>query len=89
MLTHGILRAFRDGVHLYGQPPWGQSQVFQVAQLRADGIHCLESAGTELVDLKVVRVTGAAFSSITVDQLLCAPLFAITLLHYYTITLLH
>ena len=53
VLTHGILRAFRDGVHLYGQPPWGQSQVFQVAQLRADDIHCLESAGTELVDLKV------------------------------------
>ena len=48
VLTHEIPPAFRDVVHLllYRQPPLGQSRVCQVAQLRTDGIHCRESAGT-------------------------------------------
>ena len=34
--------------------PSGQSRVYRVTQLRADGVHCRESAGTGPVDLKVV-----------------------------------
>ena len=29
---------FRDGVHLYRQPPSGQSRVYRITQLRADGV---------------------------------------------------
>ena len=32
--------------HLYRQPPSSQSRDYWVAQLRADGVHCRESAGT-------------------------------------------
>ena len=41
--------------------PSGRSRVYRVTQLRTDGIHCRESAGTGLVVLKVVPVTGVAF----------------------------
>ena len=41
----------------------GQSRVHRVTQLRIDDVHCRESAGTGLVNLKVVPVTGAAFAS--------------------------
>ena len=58
VLTHGIPPAFRDAVHIN---PSGQSRVNRVAQLRTDGVHCRESAGTGPVVLQVVRVTGAAF----------------------------
>ena len=34
--------------------PWGQSRVYRVTQLRTDGVHCRESAGTGPVNLKVV-----------------------------------
>ena len=34
--------------------PSGQSRVYRVAQLRADGVHCRESTGTGPVNLKVV-----------------------------------
>ena len=34
--------------------PLGQSRVYRVTQLRTDGVHCRESAGTGLVNLKVV-----------------------------------
>ena len=34
--------------------PSGQSRVYRVAQLRTDGVHCRESAGTWPVNLKVV-----------------------------------
>ena len=71
--------AFRGGVHLffylYRHPPSGQSRVYRVTQLRTDGQHCRESAGTRPVVLKMVSVTGAAFSGITMDQLICASLF--------------
>ena len=33
--------------------PSGQSRVYRVAQLRIDGVHCRESAGTGPVSLKV------------------------------------
>ena len=62
--------AFRDGVivHLYHQPPSGRSLVYKVTQLRTDVVHCRESAGTGPVVLKVLRVTGAVFSGIPMDQ---------------------
>ena len=44
-------------------------------QLRTDDVHCRESAGTGSVVLKVVSVTGAAFSGFTMDQLMAASLF--------------
>ena len=46
--------------------------MYWVTQLRTDGVHCRESAGTGSVVLNVVPVTGAAFSGITIDQLVCA-----------------
>ena len=51
-----------------------QSRVYRVAQLRADGVHCRESAGTGPIILKVVAVTGAAILEVTMDQLMCASL---------------
>ena len=67
VLTRVIYPAFHDGVHIiYSQPPLGQSRVHEVMQLRTDGVHCRESAGT---------VTGAAFSGITLDHFVCASLF--------------
>ena len=46
-----------DGVHLFflnRYTPSGQSRVYRVTQLRIDGVHCRESAGTGPVNLKVV-----------------------------------
>jgi len=40
---------------LNSHTPSGQSQVHQVTQLRTDGIHCRESAGTGPLNLKVVQ----------------------------------
>ena len=77
-LLTGIPPACRDGVHiLYRQPPSGQSRVDRTTQLRTDGVHCRDSAGTGPVDVKIVRVAGAAFSDITIDQFLW-PLFSHT-----------
>ena len=42
--------------------------------MRTDGVHCRESDGTEPVVLKLVPVTGAAFSGVTMDHLMW-PLF--------------
>ena len=56
-ITHGIPPEFRGGVHLYIQnrhTPSGQSRVYRVTQLRTDGVHCRESAGTGPVNLKIV-----------------------------------
>ena len=52
--------AFRDGVHVYHQPPSGQSRVCRVTQLLTGGVLCPESIGIGPVVLKVVPVTGAA-----------------------------
>ena len=56
--THGIILAFRDGVHIQRQPPSGHSRVYQTTQLRIDGVHCLESAGKGPV-VKVVPAKSA------------------------------
>ena len=47
-------------MYLHGHTPSGKSLVFRVTQLRTDGVHCRESAGTGPVALKVVPVTVAA-----------------------------
>ena len=44
----------RPFIHLNSHTPSGQSRVYQVKQLRTDGVHCRESAGTGPVNLKVV-----------------------------------
>ena len=56
MLTYyGIPPEFRGDVHLWNRhTPSGQSRVYRVTQLRTDGVHCRESAGTGPVNLKVV-----------------------------------
>ena len=79
VLTHGIIPDFRSGVRLF-IPPSSHPQVCQVTQLHNDGVHCRESAGTGPVVLKVVPVTGAAFSGFTMDQIMCASLFLYSLM---------
>ena len=79
MLTRdGIPPDFRGGVHTFiyrhNISP-GESRVHRATQLRTDGVHCRESAGTELIVLKVVSETGAAILQVTLDQLMCASLF--------------
>ena len=57
VLTYGIPPEFRGGVHLFilnRHTPSGLSRVYRVTQLRIDGVHCRESAGTGPVNLKVV-----------------------------------
>ena len=63
VLTYGIPPEFRGGVYLFiyiylfiynRHTPSGQSRVHRVTQLRTDGVHCRESAGTGAVNLKVV-----------------------------------
>ena len=46
--------------NIHSQALSSQSRVYRIAQLRADSVHCRESAGTGPVALKVVRVTAAA-----------------------------
>ena len=55
---------------------YGQLRVYLVTTLRTDHVHCRGAASAEPVVLKVVPVTGAAFSGFTMDQLLCASLFS-------------
>ena len=55
--------------------PSGQSRVYRVMQLRTDCVDCRVSVGTGPVVLKVVRVTGAAFSS-PWTKYFCTPLFS-------------
>ena len=84
VLTHGIPPDFRGGVHFFiliHHTPSSQSRIYRVTQLRIDGVHCRESAGTgPIVVLKIVPVTdaitGAAFAGLTMDQLeMCASVF--------------
>ena len=52
----------RPFIYLNHHTPSGQSRVYRVTQLRTDGIHCRESAGTGPVVVKVVPVTSAALA---------------------------
>ena len=70
----------RPLIHLNRHTPSSQSRVYRVTELRTDGVHSRESAGTEPVVLKVVPVTGAAFLGVPTDQLMCASLFSHPLL---------
>ena len=45
---------------IYHHTPLGQSRAYGVTQLRTDGVHCREYAGTGPGVFKVVPVTGAA-----------------------------
>ena len=57
VLTYGIPPEFRGGVHLLisnRHTPSGQSRFYRVTQLRTDGVHRRESAGTGPVNVKVV-----------------------------------
>ena len=65
----------RPFIYLNRHTPSGQSRVYRVTQMRTDGVHCRESAGTEPVVLKVVPVTSVAILQVTMDQLMCASLF--------------
>ena len=53
----------RPFIYLNRHTPLSQSRVYRVTRLRTDGVYCRESAGTRPVNLKVVPVTGAAFTS--------------------------
>ena len=69
---HEIPPTFRDGFYRHGS---GQSRVYQVTQLRTEGVSCRESAGTRPVVLNIESVTGAALSGITMDRFLCTYYF--------------
>ena len=76
VLTYGIPPEFRDGVHLFilnRHTPSGQSRVDRVTQLRTDGVHYRESAGTG-----PVKPQGSSKRvlpwQVTMDQLSCASL---------------
>ena len=75
---YGILPAFRGGVHFFylnHHTPSGQSRVYRVTQLRTDGVHCRESAGTVSVILKVVVKRVLPFQVSRQNQPMCASLF--------------
>ena len=74
VLTNGIPPEFRGGVHLFiynRHTPSGQSRVYRVTQMRTDGVHCRESAGTGPVNLKVIP---NECSQVTMDQSIFASL---------------
>ena len=78
--THRIPPDFRSDVHFF-IPPSAIGSVPSLsgnAILRIDGVHCRESAATGPIVLKVVPVTGAAFSGFTLWTNSCAPLFSHT-----------
>ena len=70
MMKNGYAGIFPVYYSLNGVPP-----DFQGCNRVPVAFHCRESAGTGPVVLKVVPVTGAAFSIIIMDLLMCAPLF--------------
>ena len=53
---------WRPFIYLDHHTPSGQSRVNRVKHLRTDGVHCLESASTGPVVLKVVPAMDAAFA---------------------------
>ena len=55
MLVRFLPSSAAASIYLF-KPPYaasGQSRVYRVTQLRTDGVHCRESAGTGSVNLKV------------------------------------
>ena len=62
LLTRFLPSSTAAPIYLYRHTQSGESRVYRVTQLRTDGVHCRESAGTDPVVIKVVPVTGAAFA---------------------------
>ena len=88
MLTYGIPPEFRGGVYLFiynRHTPSAQSRVYRVTQLRTDGVHCRESAGTGPLNLKVVP-NGCCLGR-SMDQLICATL-SHTHFYWYEVSIL-
>ena len=52
----------RPFIGLNRHTPSSQSRLYRLTQLRTDGVHCRESAGTGPAVLRVVPATAAAFS---------------------------
>ena len=63
----------RPFIYLSRHTPSDQSRVYRVTQLRTDGVHCRESAGTGLIKLKVVPNECCLDRSPWTNY--CAPLF--------------
>ena len=75
--AYGIPPEFRGGVHLFildRHTPSGQSRVYRVTQLRIDGVHCRESAGTGPVNKPQGSSKRMLPWQATMDQLICASL---------------
>ena len=68
LLTRFLPLSATTSIYLHRQPPSGQSRIYQVTPLCTDGVHCREYAGRGPAVLKIIRVTDAAFSGITVDR---------------------
>ena len=62
----------RPFIYLNRHTQSGEFLVFRVTQLRTDGVHRRESAGTGPVNLKVVPTEFCLAWQITMDQLICA-----------------
>ena len=74
LLTYGIPPEFRGGIHFFiynRHTPSCQFRVYRVTQLRTDGVHCRESAGTGPVNIKVVSKE-CCLGQVTMDQLIFA-----------------
>ena len=63
----------RPFIYVNHHTPSGQSRAYRVTQLRTDGVHCQESAGTGLVNLKDSSERVLPWQVI-MDQLICASL---------------
>ena len=77
MLAHGSPPVFRPRRRpsLPSTAIGSVPTLYRVTQPRTDGLYCRESAGTGPAVLKVVSMTDAAFSGITMDNFLCTFLF--------------
>ena len=64
----------RSFIYLNRHTPSGQPRVYRVMQLRTDGVHCRESAGTGPVNLKLVPNGCCLGRSPWMDQLIFASL---------------
>ena len=63
-------------IYLKHHTPSGQPRVYRVTQLHTDGVRRGESAGTGPVNLKVVRVTGAALADHHGPNNMCVCVFS-------------
>ena len=71
----------RPFIYLNHHTPSGQSRIYLVTQLRTDGVHCRESAGTGPVVSKVVSSKRVLPWQVTMDQSICCASLSHT--HYW------